>query len=160
MEVDRTTTGSKRTPKSSTAARGSSTSSAAGPGRARKVKASGTKRAASNTSRADEDTAMPLASAADTAKETAEESFDRHQELRRAARPTFARPRRGLVSGVRTMLQSLPSRGALTATTAIVGSAVGAFAFRGLCGFALSLGGGRVRGSELRSQLEVPWKSH
>ena len=50
----------------------------------------------------------------------ARQNFDRHQETARAARQTSDRPKTGLIGGLKTMLTQLTTRGALTATTAMV----------------------------------------
>ena len=60
----------------------------------------------------------PAKKAADLA--LARENFARHQETTRAARQTSERPKTGLIGGLKTMLTHLTSRGALTATTAMI----------------------------------------
>lgn len=68
----------------------------------------------------------PAARAAALAR--AMESFDAHQDLRRAARSRQDRQRKaGLLSGVRGMFDRLTSRAALAATSSLAVVAVGAF---------------------------------
>lgn len=50
----------------------------------------------------------------------AKENFARHQESANAARQTSERPQTGLIRGVARMFSNLTTKGALTATTAIV----------------------------------------
>ena len=50
----------------------------------------------------------------------AQKNFDNLQEFWGHTRPTSDRPERGLMSGVRKVLKIMSSRGALTATTALV----------------------------------------
>ncbi len=70
--------------------------------------------------------ADPAARAAALAR--AMESFDAHQDLRRAARSRQDRQRKaGLLSGVRGMFDRLTSRAALAATSSLAVVAVGAF---------------------------------
>ena len=50
----------------------------------------------------------------------AQKNFENLQEFWGHTRPTSDRPTKGLMSGVRKMLNIMSSRGALTATTALV----------------------------------------
>ncbi|MCB2135257.1 MAG: VWA domain-containing protein [Rhodobacteraceae bacterium] len=54
------------------------------------------------------------------------ENFDRHQETAKVTRPSQDRPERaGLLTGVRTMLSALTTRGALAATASVAALGIG-----------------------------------